>query len=63
MKVKCSVDDQEMIYELNDSKQGLYLKPRVWCEAYDFSDEAVLFVISSESFDDADYIRSDESLI
>ena len=57
VKVKCSVDEQEIIYELNDAKQGLYLEPRVWREAYDFSEEAVLLVISSESFDEGDYIR------
>ena len=63
LKVKCSVDDQEIIYELNDAKQGLYLEPIVWREAYDFSEEAILLVISSESFDEADYIRSDEICI
>ena len=55
VKVKCSVDEKETIYELNDAKQGLYLEPRVWREAYDFSEGAVLLTVSSEVFDEADY--------
>lgn len=57
VKVKCSFDEQETIYELNNAKQGLYLEPMVWREAYDFSEGAVLLAISSELFDEADYRR------
>ncbi len=40
-----------------DNKQGLYLEPSVWREAYDFSQGAVLLVLSSKEYDEADAQR------
>ena len=57
VKVKCTIDEEETIYELNDSKVGLFLQPEVWREAYEFSEGAVLLVVSSKEFSEGDYKR------
>lgn len=57
VKIKCLVDGEEFIYELKDSKEGLYLAARVWREAYDFSEDAVVLAVSSEPFNETDYRR------
>ena len=57
VKIKCVVEDDETIYELKDSKEGLYLAPHVWREAYEFSEDAVVLAVSSEPFDETDYRR------
>ena len=55
VKVKCMVNETETVYELNDSKVGLFLQPEVWREAYEFSDGAVLLIVSSKEFGEGDY--------
>lgn len=57
VKVKCQEGEREVIYHLRDNKQGLYLEPRIWREAYDFSEGAVLLVLSSKVYDKDDYQR------
>lgn len=57
VKVKCQEGEREVIYHLRDNKQGLYLEPRIWREAYDFSEGAVLLVLSSKEYDEEDYRR------
>lgn len=42
---------------LEDPNAGLYVGPGVWCEMYGFSADAVLLVLASEYYDEADYIR------
>lgn len=37
--------------------EGLYITNSVWREMYDFSSDAVLMVLASEYYDEADYIR------
>ena len=57
VKVKCQEREREVIYHLRDNKQGLYLEPQIWREAYDFSEGAVLLVLSSKEYDETDYLR------
>lgn len=57
VKVKCQEGEREVIYHLRDNKQGLYLEPRIWREAYDFSEGAVLLVLSSKEYAEEDYRR------
>ena len=57
VKVKCQEGEREVIYHLCDNKQGLYLEPHVWREAYDFSEGAVLLVLSSKVYSEEDYRR------
>ena len=58
VKVRCQEDEREVIYHLYDNQQGPYLEPHVWREAYDFSEGAVLLVLSSQIYAEEDYIRS-----
>lgn len=58
VKVKCQEGEREVIYHLCNNKQGLYLEPYIWREAYDFSEGAVLLVLSSKEYSEEDYIRS-----
>ena len=51
------------IVELNSPEKGLYLDKMVWKEMYDFSDNSVMLVLSSEHFDKDEYIDTYEELI
>lgn len=57
---KILLDDgkEREIVELNSQEKGLLVKNTVWREMYDFSSDAVLLVLASDYYDEADYIRS-----
>lgn len=38
--------------------EGLYVANNMWREMFDFSPDAVLMVLASELYDEADYIRN-----
>lgn len=57
VKVRCIEDETVVVYQLKDNKTGLYLEPQVWREVYDFSEDAVLLVLSSKAYDEGDYLR------
>lgn len=42
---------------LDDPAEGLLIDTPIWREMYDFSPGAVLLVMASEYYDEADYIR------
>lgn len=48
---------------LDKPSEGLYISNDMWREMYDFSDGAVLLVLASEHYDEADYIRNYEDFI
>lgn len=62
---KVLVDDgyEKNIIELNHPNQALYLDKMVWKEMYDFSDNAVLLVISNQMYDENEYIRNYDEFI
>ncbi len=43
---------------LDKPYEGLYISNDMWREMYDFSEGAVLLVLASQHYDEADYIRS-----
>ncbi len=43
---------------LDKPNEGLYIANDMWREMYDFSPDAVLLVLASEYYDEADYIRN-----
>lgn len=45
---------------LDKPYEGLYIANNMWREMYDFSEGAVLLVLASEHYDEADYIRNYE---
>ena len=43
---------------LDKPNEGLYIENDMWREMYDFTPDAVLLVLASEYYDEADYIRN-----
>lgn len=56
---KVRVDDgiNTQIIELNQPHTGIYLPKLIWKEMYDFSSDSILLVLSSEYYDESEYIR------
>jgi len=48
--------EKEEVFQLNSPAKCLILQPRDWHKMYDFSKNAILMVLASESFDEGDYI-------
>lgn len=48
---------------LDKPNEGLYISNDMWREMYDFSEGAVLLVLASQHYDEADYIRDYEEFI
>lgn len=48
---------------LDKPNEGLYISNNMWREMYDFSPGAVLLVLASEYYDEADYIRNYEDFL
>ncbi len=48
---------EKEIVSLDKPYEGLYVSNDMWREMYDFSPDAVLMVLASELYDEADYIR------
>ena len=57
---KVLLDDgkDSAIVELTDPAEGLFVGNAIWREMFDFSPGAVLLVLASEYYDEADYIRN-----
>ncbi|MBR2562488.1 MAG: FdtA/QdtA family cupin domain-containing protein [Eubacterium sp.] len=56
---KVTLDDgkERVTVEMNKPNEGLYISGCMWREMSDFSGDAVLMVLASELYDEADYIR------
>ena len=48
---------------LDKPTEGLYIANDMWREMYDFTPGAVLLVLASEYYDEADYIRNYEDFL
>lgn len=48
---------------LDKPTEGLYIANDIWREMYDFSPDAVLLVLASELYSEADYIRNYQEFI
>ena len=48
---------------LDKPNEGLYIANDIWREMFDFSPDAVLMVLASELYDEADYIRDYEAFL
>ncbi len=63
-KVKTIDEDKnEVIYELNEPNQGVYLPKMVWKEMYDFTEDSVLMVLTNEYYDSSEYIRDFDDFV
>ena len=60
IKGKCRIynndGEKEEVFHLNSPSKCLIIQPRDWHKMYDFSKNAILMVLASESFDEGDYI-------
>lgn len=56
--LQIKIDDGNSSGELTLYKScGLYVPPMIWCDLYGFSPNLICLVLSSEHFDENDYIR------
>lgn len=60
-KVKIFEQDKETVFSLESPRQGLWLDKMVWKEMYDFSNDAVMLVLSNELYDKNEYITDYDS--
>lgn len=62
---KVMIDDgkERIVVELNRPRMGLYIKPMVWKEMYDFSPDSVLLVLADTHYDGSEYIRDYEAYL
>lgn len=49
---------EKTVVPLDKPNVGLYIANNMWREMFDFSPDAVLMVLASELYDEADYIRN-----
>ncbi len=54
---------EKKIVTLDKPYEGLYVSNDMWREMYDFSPDAVLMVLASELYDEADYIRDYDAFL
>ncbi len=63
-KVKTIDEDRnEVVYELNEPNQAIYLPRMVWKEMYDFTEDSVLMVLTNEYYDATEYIRDFDEFV
>lgn len=63
VKIKLKDGNEELVVELNNCSEGLYIGPMIWREMYDFTEGCVLLVMASEYYDEKDYIRDYEEYL
>ncbi len=56
-KIKLDNGREQKVVPLEKPYEGLYVPSNMWREMYDFTKGAVLLVLASELYDEADYIR------
>ena len=56
-KVRLDNGREKKVVPLERPYEGLYVSNNMWREMFDFSPDAVLLVLASEPYDEADYIR------
>ena len=57
-KIRLDNGFEKKVVPLEKPYEGLYVSNSMWREMFDFSEDAVLMVLASELYDEADYIRS-----
>ena len=65
-KSKVRVKDglgNEAVFSLNRAHTGIYLPEMVWKDMYEFSEDSVLLVLSSEHYDPEEYIRDYDTFV
>jgi len=62
---KLMVDDgtSKQYFYLNDPNCGIYIGKNLWHTMFDFSNDCIILVISSEIYEESDYIRNYDEFI
>jgi dTDP-4-dehydrorhamnose 3,5-epimerase-like enzyme len=55
--------EREREVELNRAYYGLYVPPPIWTDLVNFSSGAVVIVLASDHYDEADYIRGRDDFV
>ncbi len=63
VSIRVKTPFEEEVVPLDAPSKGLYIGHMVWREMFDFSSGAVLLVLASEHYTEADYIRNYEQYI
>lgn len=63
IKIRVKTPYEEEVISLSENSDGLYIGHMVWREMFDFSPGAVLLVLASEHYTEADYIRSESEYL
>ena len=56
-RIRLDNGSETAVVLLDQPGEGLYIAHNIWREMFDFSPDAVLLVLASELYDEADYIR------
>ncbi len=56
-KIRLDNGKERKVVPLEKPYEGLYVGANMWRDMYDFSPDAVLMVLASDFYDEADYIR------
>lgn len=62
-KIRIDDGNESKVVTLDDPCKGVYIKKMVWKDMYDFSEDAVLLVLSNECYDAEEYIRDYEEYL
>ena len=62
-RIRLDNGTEKKIVPLEKPYEGLYVANDMWREMYDFSPDAVLMVLASELYDEADYIRDYDTFL
>ena len=57
-KIRLDNGKEKKVIPLEKPYEGLYVSNSMWREMFDFSPDAVLMVLASELYEEADYIRN-----
>ncbi len=57
-KIRLDNGFEKKVVALEKPYEGVYVSNAMWREMFDFSEDAVLMVLASELYDEADYIRN-----
>lgn len=63
VKIRIKTPYEEEIVLLDNPNEGLYIGHMVWREMFNFTPDAVLMVLASEYYEEADYIRDEQQYI
>lgn len=60
LNVRVSDGVTEAVLDLSGPQNAIYIGPMVWAEQFDHTPGAVLMVLASHPYDEADYIRNSD---